>query len=169
MPEGHTIHNAARDHKKLFVGHAGSLFLGFWIAYFLVLLINAPNYIGLNDQSQQILSFVPYNFFAIRAENIPVLVVAVINLPVLDTLRVMLLRVLKGKSPFAADKNHIHHIFIDKGFTHLKTSLLLCMINFLNLAIVFLFEPLFNSVELTIVYIFINLFWISIFEVIKRN
>jgi UDP-N-acetylmuramyl pentapeptide phosphotransferase/UDP-N-acetylglucosamine-1-phosphate transferase len=155
--------------KKLFVGHAGSLFLGFWIAYFLVILINAPNFIGLSDQSQQILSFLPYSFFAINAENIPVLVVAIINLPVLDTLRVMLLRVLKRKSPFAADRNHIHHIFIDKGFTHLKTTLLLCMINFLNLAIIFLLEPLFNSVELTSIFILINLIWFVVFEIIKRK
>jgi len=109
-----------------------------------------------------------YKFFT-RSDNIPVLVVAIINLPVLDTLRVMLVRVLKRKSPFSADRNHIHHIFIDKGYTHVKTSLLLCMINFLNLAVIFLLEPLFNSFELTLVYIGINLFWVSVFELIKRK
>ena len=81
----------------------------------------------------------------------------------------MFVRVLKRKSPFAADRNHIHHIFIDKGFTHLKTSLLLCMINTLNLSIIFLLEPLFNSVELTSAFVIINLIWFSIFEIIKRK
>ena len=142
--------------KKLFIGDAGSLFLGFWIAYFLVKLINLTPGEGF------------YKFFT-KSDNIPVLVVAIINLPVLDTLRVMLVRVLKRKSPFSADRNHIHHIFIDKGYTHVKTSLLLCMINFLNLAVIFLLEPLFNSFELTLVYIGINLFWVSIFELIKRK
>ena len=142
--------------KKLFIGDAGSLFLGFWIAYFLVKLINLTPGEGL------------YKFFT-RSDIIPVLVVAIINLPVLDTLRVMLVRVLKRKSPFSADRNHIHHIFIDKGYTHVKTSLLLCMINFLNLAVIFLLEPLFNSFELTLVYIGINLFWVSVFELIKRK
>ena len=142
--------------KKLFIGDAGSLFLGFWIAYFLVKLINLTPGEGF------------YKFFT-KSDNIPVLVVAIINLPVLDTLRVMLVRVLKRKSPFSADRNHIHHIFIDKGYTHVKTSLLLCMINFLNLAVIFLLEPLFNSFELTLVYIGINLFWVSVFELIKRK
>lgn len=143
--------------KKLFVGDAGSLFLGFWIAYFLVIRINAFDYDGY------------YNFFSTKIENLPVLAVSIINLPVLDTLRVMLLRILKRKSPFAADRNHIHHIFIDKGFTHLKTCLLLCMINFLNLAVVFLLEPAFNSFELTFIFIGINLFWFLFFEKIKRK
>ena len=143
--------------KKLFVGDAGSLFLGFWIAYFLVIRINFIEYDGY------------YNFFSTKIENLPVLAVAIINVPVLDTIRVMFVRVLKRKSPFAADRNHIHHIFIDKGFSHVKTSLLLCMINFLNLAVIFLLEPLFNSFELTFVYIGISLFWVSIFELIKRK
>jgi UDP-N-acetylmuramyl pentapeptide phosphotransferase/UDP-N-acetylglucosamine-1-phosphate transferase len=142
--------------NKLFIGDAGSLFLGFWIAYFLVKLINITPGEGF------------YKFFR-KSDNIPVLVVAIINLPVLDTLRVMLVRVLKRKSPFSADRNHIHHIFIDNGYTHVKTSLLLCMINFLNLAVIFLLEPLFNSFELTLVYIGINLFWVSVFELIKRK
>ena len=138
--------------KKLFVGDAGSLFLGFWIAYFLVIFINMTDYVGF------------FTVFAIKAENLPVLAVAIINIPVLDTLRVMLIRVLKGKSPFAADRNHIHHIFIDNGFTHLKTCFLLCLINFLNLSIVFLLEPLFESLLLTIIFIVINLFWFFMFQ-----
>ena len=81
----------------------------------------------------------------------------------------MFVRVIKRKSPFAADRNHIHHIFIDKGFTHLKTSLLLCMINTLNLSIIFILEPIFNSVELTSAFVIINLIWFAIFEIIKRK
>jgi len=143
--------------KKLFVGDAGSLFLGFWIAYFLVIRINSMDYEGY------------YNFFSTKVENLAVLAVAFINIPVLDTLRVMLVRILKRKSPFTADRSHIHHIFIDKGFTHVKTCLLLCMINFLNLSIIFLAEPFYNSFELTLIYIGINLLWFLIFEIIKRK
>ena len=143
--------------KKLFVGDAGSLFLGFWIAYFLVIFINFPSYVGY------------LNIFPTQAENLPVLAVAIINVPVLDTLRVMLIRILKGKSPFAADRNHIHHIFIDKGFTHVKTSILLCMINLFNLCIIFALEPLFDSLKLTLIFIAINLIWFFIFQSIKKK
>ena len=143
--------------EKLFVGDSGSLFLGFWIAYFLVIRINAIDYDGY------------YNIFSTKIENLPVLSVAFINIPVLDTLRVMFVRISNNKSPFAADRNHIHHIFIDKGFTHIKTCFLLCMINFLNLAIIFALEPLFSSFKLTLIYLVLNLFWVIAFEVVKRK
>ena len=143
--------------KKLFVGDAGSLFLGFWIAYFLVLFINFDNYIGYQ------------NMFSIKNENLPVIAVAIINLPVLDTIRVMLIRVMNGNSPFAADRNHIHHIFISAGFTHVRTSIILCMINFLNLFIIISLEPLYNSFKLTFVFVGINLFWFVVFRMIKNN
>ena len=145
------------EKKKLFVGDAGSLFLGFWIAYFLVLFINFSDYTGT------------FKIFPMKVENLPVLAISIINLPVLDTLRVMLVRILKGNSPFSADRNHIHHIFIDKGFTHVKTCILLCMINFLNLSIIFVLEPLFNSLELTLLYIGINLFWFFMFYLFNKK
>ena len=145
------------SNKKLFVGDAGSLFLGFWIAYFLVLFINFDDYAGYQ------------NILSVKIENLPVIAVTIINLPVLDTIRVMLIRVSKGASPFLADKNHIHHIFINSGFTHVKTSLLLCMINFLNLFIVVAIEQFLNSFELTFIYICINLFWFTVFQMLKKK
>ena len=54
--------------KKLFLGDSGSLFLGFWIAYFLVIRINAIDYDGY------------YNIFSTKIENLAVLSVAIINL-----------------------------------------------------------------------------------------
>ena len=109
------------------------------------------------------------NLFSIKLENIPVLAIASLNIPVLDTLRVMLVRLLNGKSMFRADRNHIHHILIDKGISHLRTSLVLCLINAFNLIVIFLLESNFNSVELTGIYIGISLIWYGIFEYIKRK
>ena len=149
-------HNFSRK-EKLFVGDAGSLFIGFWMANFLILFIT----------SADVSSFT--NLFSIKLENIPVLAIASLNIPVLDTLRVMLVRLLNGKSMFRADRNHIHHILIDKGISHLRVSLVLCLINAFNLIVIFLLESNFNSVELTGIYIGISLIWYGIFEYIKRK
>ena len=108
-------HNFSRK-EKLFVGDAGSLFLGFWMANFLILFITSADGASFT------------NLFSIKLENIPVLAIATLNIPVLDTLRVMLVRLLNGESMFKADRNHIHHILIDKGMSHLRTSLILCLI-----------------------------------------
>jgi len=149
-------HNFSRK-QKLFVGDAGSLFIGFWIAYFLILYITSSDIGNL------------VNLFSIQIENVPVLAVAAINIPVLDTLRVMIVRILQKKSPFSADRNHIHHILIDKKISHFRTSLILCLINFLNLLIIFLLESYFNSYELTALYVGINLFWLGFFEYLRHR
>ena len=54
---------------------------------------------------------------------------AVLCIPVFDTLRVMSLRMIRGKSPFSPDKTHLHHLFIDMGFGHLGAALFILMIN----------------------------------------
>ena len=149
-------HNFSRK-EKLFVGDAGSLFLGFWMANFLILFITSSDVAEVTGT------------FSIKLENIPVLAIAALNIPVLDTLRVMLIRLVSGKSMFKADRNHIHHILIDKGITHFRTSLILCLINAFNLILIFFLEPYFNSFELTSIYIGISLIWFGIFEYVKRK
>ena len=143
--------------KKLFVGDAGSLFIGFWIATYLITYITSAQNSILVD------------VYSIQLQNIPVIAISMISIPVLDTLRVMLVRIINKKSPFAADRNHLHHILLDSGMTHLRTSLFLTVINWFNCIAIFLVEQNFNSKELTIIYIFISLFWFFFFEYINRK
>ena len=127
------------------------------MANFLILFITSANVANITY------------IFSIKLENIPILAIAALNIPVLDTLRVMLIRVLEGKSMFVADRNHIHHILIDKNISHFTTSLILCLINAFNLIVIFLLESNFNSFELTGIYIGISLIWFGIFEYFKRK
>ena len=143
--------------KKLFVGDAGSLFIGFWIATYLITYITSAQNSILVD------------VYSIQLENIPIIAISMISIPVLDTLRVMLVRILSKKSPFAADRNHLHHILLDSGMTHLRTSLFLTVINWFNCIAIFLMEQNFNSKELTIIYILMSLFWFFFFEYINRK
>jgi hypothetical protein len=41
----------------------------------------------------------------------------------------MLMRILRGKSPFRPDKTHLHHLFIDMGFSHLGAALSILIVN----------------------------------------
>ena len=138
--------------KKLFVGDAGSLFIGFWFATYLITYITSASTSNL------------VNVFSIKLENIPVIAISMISIPVLDTLRVMLVRISNKISPFAADRNHLHHILLDSGMSHLRTSFFLTAINWFNCIVIFLIEQNFNSIELTTIYIAISLFWYLFFE-----
>ena len=92
-----------------------------------------------------------------------------ISIPVLDTLRVMLVRILNKKSPFSADRNHLHHILLDSGMTHLRTSLFLTFINWFNAILIFLLEQNLNSKELTALYIALSISWYLFFEYINKK
>jgi UDP-GlcNAc:undecaprenyl-phosphate GlcNAc-1-phosphate transferase len=94
---------------KVFMGDAGSMFLGFVIVWFLISL----------SQGEQ------------RAMP-PVTVLWIFALPLLDTGTITIRRLLKGKSPFAADREHLHHLLLDTGLTVTKTLLII-----LGLAICF--------------------------------
>ncbi|OZV69226.1 MraY family glycosyltransferase [Winogradskyella aurantia] len=105
--------NFSRRHK-MFMGDTGSMILGFIIAVFAVRFIN----------SSELIETRPYY------DASPVLVLSFLFFPLLDTLRIFFIRlVVHKKSPFAADKNHLHHRFLDKGFSHVQTTLIIVLIN----------------------------------------
>ena len=143
--------------KKLFIGDAGSLFIGFWMATFLVTHITSAPTANI------------VQVFSIKPENMPVIAISMISVPVMDTLRVMFVRILNKTSPFSADNNHLHHILLNNGFTHLRTSITLTFINGLICVGIFLIEPNFNSIELTSIYIVLNILWLFFFEILNRR
>jgi hypothetical protein len=73
---------------------------------------------------------------------------AVLSMPVFDTLRVMSTRILNKKSPFHPDKTHLHHMFIDLGYSHLGTTVSILSLNFLIVAIWFLSYKMGASVDI---------------------
>lgn len=84
--------------RKIFMGDAGSMFIGLAIVWLLALLTN-PGHI--NDAGS-----------AVR----PVAVLWLIAVPLMDMLAIMFRRLQKGQSPFKPDRDHLHHIFMRAGF-----------------------------------------------------
>lgn len=89
---------------KIFLGDTGSLFLGFLISIFSIVIINS-------DMTS--LGFV------LTETQLQLLFLGLLSLPMIDTLRVMIGRIIKGTSPFKADRTHLHHLLRKIG---LKTS-----------------------------------------------
>ena len=55
----------------------------------------------------------------------PVLAMGILAYPLVDTIRVFFIRILRGVSPFSPDNKHIHHLLIGKGLGHRKTSVII--------------------------------------------
>ncbi len=87
---------------QIFMGDAGSLTLGFILGFLAIMLTQRPG-----------------------STVSPVVPLMVLGLPIVDTLWVMGRRVLRGLSPFVADRGHVHHKFLDLGFEHRFTVLLI--------------------------------------------
>lgn len=101
--------------SKIFMGDTGALMIGFLLSYLTILFINS-NY-RLPEGSE-------FKFKASVATAICLVIV-----PVFDTLRVIIVRLRQGESPFHADRNHLHHQFLNLGFTHAQSVLIISAIN----------------------------------------
>ncbi|MDC1505099.1 undecaprenyl/decaprenyl-phosphate alpha-N-acetylglucosaminyl 1-phosphate transferase [Winogradskyella sp.] len=111
------------QNKKIFMGDTGTMIVGFCLA---ILTLGFLNTSDLDIHS---------NYH----ESAPVLAIAILFFPLLDTLRVFVLRVFKyKKSPFSADRNHIHHWFLDLNLSHIKVSSILIGLNLAVIAVSFL-------------------------------
>lgn len=103
---------------KIFMGDTGSLVLGFVTSVLCIRLLQ------LNvDVRQAILP------------HAPVFVFSIVAIPVFDTLRVLALRIWSGRSPFSPDKNHIHHLLTNNGWSHSFAAKLLCGVHAVILVI----------------------------------
>ena len=95
---------------KIFMGDSGSLIIGMFICVLSIKLIEYP--------------LTRLDSFWIHISK-PVFVIAALTYPLTDTLRIFIIRAAKGQSPFAADKNHIHHRLLDCGYSHVKTVIII--------------------------------------------
>ena len=94
-----------RHKAKIFMGNAGSAFLGFVIAWLAFRLTQSPEH--------------PVN---------PVLALWFVMIPVMDCLVLMVRRLRVRQSPFIADRNHMHHMMRDAGFGPTRSALVLSVI-----------------------------------------
>ncbi len=82
-----------RDRAKVFLGDAGSMMLGLLLAYLLIF----------------------YSQF--EGGIYPVTALWLLALPLIDAVSVLIVRPLRGRSPFSADRIHYHHQLLDKGLS----------------------------------------------------
>ena len=99
------LHNVYGKRSRMFIGDAGTMMMGVLMSWCIICLLSgdASRYDG--------------------GEGTIALALAILSVPVFDTLRVMTQRIVHGISPFKADKTHLHHAFIAVGISHSVTAL----------------------------------------------
>lgn len=122
---------------KIFMGDTGSLSLGFALSVMTILFINTNG--TMNE-------YEGWKFSAPLASGLALLII-----PIYDTCRIFTKRTMKGKSPFAADKSHIHHFMMRMGLRHDQVALALVAIKILFIGLIFLGSDLNDHVLIPVV------------------
>ena len=99
-----------RNRNKVFLGDSGSLFLGGIISVYVITILTNDYIIKPEYDIHKIL-----------------FVFSILLYPIIDIIRIFFLRIMKGKSPFMADKKHIHHILLTKLKSHIHVTLLISL------------------------------------------
>ena len=119
-------YNMSEGTKKIFMGDSGSLVIGFTLA------VMAVRFNELVAAGGAVLDL----------KSAPAVTIGILIIPLFDTLRVMILRLLDKKSMFAGDKRHIHHTMLRAGFSHRKATLYISLFNVFIIAVAFVLDGL---------------------------
>ncbi len=111
--------------SEVFMGDTGALVIGMMLAILSIRFINVNYSLPL---------MTPYKFNGSVGTA-----ACIIIIPLVDTLRIVILRLSKKQSPFLPDKSHIHHAIMRLGMTHSQTTLILAgvQMSYIGLAVVF--------------------------------
>ena len=123
--------------RKVFMGDTGSMVIGLILTYQIVKILSIDPSIKDNYQ----------------INNIPVVILALLSYPLFDTLRVFIIRIKNKKSPFSADRKHIHHSLIDLGLSHLQSSSLIIVYTFMIVSLAYITRHLEANVHMAVILI----------------
>ena len=137
------------------MGDTGSMIVGFMLAFFTISFINQVQ----TDPGSEFWN------------SVPVMVQAILFFPLLDTLRIFIIRIFVHKtSPFKADRNHIDHRLLDLGYSHIRTTTIILLINLSIIALAFVLKDMNVHLQLVLVSVFgIVLFLVPFFKKIKNK
>ncbi len=127
------IHNVFGHDTRMFIGDGGTLVVGTMMSTFVISILHKGSLCGQ---------------FILDGIGLIPFTLAVLSIPVFDTLRVMSSRILRGTSPFYSDKTHLHHMFIDLGYSHTGTTISILTLNFIVVAAWFISYKLGASVDI---------------------
>ena len=147
------LFNIWAKRRKVFLGDTGALFIGYLLAIFII------SFCELNTTTKIVMPI----------RSVPVFAFCILIVPLLDTARIFLIRILQGRSPFSADKNHIHHYLLDLGLSHIQVTAILVAANIFFILLAYLLQNL-NIYLLTgiIVFTALTLSSIPVFLYEKR-
>jgi len=105
------------------MGDTGSMVVGF------ILGILTLRLLALSPQQLEMIHIKPQNVFLVT--------LSILFFPMIDVIRVIIVRLVNGTGAFSADRRHMHHVFIDKGLPHIQATFTFIMSNIFAFIIIY--------------------------------
>ncbi|MGF1636788.1 MAG: glycosyltransferase family 4 protein [Cyclobacteriaceae bacterium] len=137
-------HNLKAGYGKVFLGDSGAMLLGGAITWSIISLAHFSKFSGV------------FSF--------DLILLGVVFIPVADLFRVSIYRLIKGFSPFKADRTHIHHILLDRyEFTHKMVTAYILVVQAAILFVLVLWDTQVNQGQMYVSFAFL-IGYISVFD-----
>jgi len=141
------LHNVFGKKSKMYLGDGGSLVIGIIMVWNVFTMLSSTSpCILLEEKGVGLVAFS----------------LAILSIPVFDTIRVMLTRLYHGGSPFLPDQTHLHHLFLEMHFSHVATSTCIILTNLAIVAVWYFSYALGASITLQF-YIVVGLSFLCTF------
>jgi UDP-GlcNAc:undecaprenyl-phosphate/decaprenyl-phosphate GlcNAc-1-phosphate transferase len=112
---------------KIFMGDTGAYIVGFILAILTIQFIELNRFDSVTNPNPFI-------------KSSPAVGIGFLFVPLFDTLRAFSIRIASGKSPFFADRQHLHHFLLDRNWSHKQISLFLPGLSLLFIALCLTFQ-----------------------------
>lgn len=113
--------NLSSGKNKIFMGDTGSLMIGFLISAMTIRF----NEVNATPSTYHVLN------------SAPAISIAILIVPLFDTLRVFTIRLMRGQHPFIADNRHIHHLMLKAGYSHKRSTFIISIAHIFIIALAF--------------------------------
>ena len=134
--------------KKVFLGDTGALLLGSVMSFFIFYTLNTSSFIVTDDYISR-----------------PLFVVLLLIYPLADTLRAFVIRVFKKRSPFVADRIHLHHRLLNKGISHWRASVTILISSISVLLAGLLLSQVFPlGITVMILFVYLSILYYTVFK-----
>ena len=134
--------------KKVFLGDTGSLLLGSIMSFFIFYTLNTSSFIVTDGYISR-----------------PLFVVLLLIYPLADTLRAFVIRVYKKRSPFVADRIHLHHRLLNKGISHWRASVTILISSISVLLAGLLLSQVFPlGITVMILFVYLSILYYTVFK-----
>lgn len=134
--------NLSKD-QRIFMGDTGSMVIGFILTFMAIRFLyvsGLPNY---------------------KLYSAPVLLMFIFCIPIIDTINVICIRLLKRQHPLKADKNHLHHQILNLGYNHIQSSVILVIINIIFISVGYVFRYV-DTDKLFLIFLLLSLSFVLI-------